>query len=317
MRRLALIGLALIAGCEQDDEARIVGELASDRIELTAEFNEPIVSIDVDEGETVRRGQVILKLDDARARARLAEREAEVGQQEARLDELRRGPRGERIDQARATFAAAERDLAFQSAELERIRDVAERGLAAPDSLDRAEAAYDTARANLDLRRSQLEETLTGTTIEELDQAEQLLAQAMARRDAAAIDVARHRITAPVDGLADTRLFEEGETPAAGQPVFTLLGGDQVHARVFVPVSLRASVLPGMTASVHVDGKAEPLPGRVRWVSSDPAFTPYYALTERDRGHLSFMAKIDLLDGAERLPDGVPVSVTFDGERRD
>jgi HlyD family secretion protein len=49
----------------------------------------------------------------------------------------------------------------------------------------------------------------------------------------------------------------------------------------------------------------------VRWVSSEAAFTPYYALTERDRGRLSYVAKIDIGETRQRLPDGVPVNVEF------
>jgi len=49
----------------------------------------------------------------------------------------------------------------------------------------------------------------------------------------------------------------------------------------------------------------------VRWIASDPAFTPYYALTERDRGRLSYVAKVDITEQYERLPDGVPVEVEF------
>ena len=44
-------------------------------------------------------------------------------------------------------------------------------------------------------------------------------------------------------------------------------------------------------------------------MSSEAAFTPYYALTERDRGHLTYLAKIDITEDRERLPDGVPVQV--------
>ena len=54
---------------------------------------------------------------------------------------------------------------------------------------------------------------------------------------------------------------------------------------------------------------AEPLTGRVRWLANEAMFTPYFALTERDRGHLSYAAKIDLQNEGRRLPDGVPVSV--------
>jgi HlyD family secretion protein len=46
----------------------------------------------------------------------------------------------------------------------------------------------------------------------------------------------------------------------------------------------------------------------VRTVSHEAAFTPYFALTERDRGRLSYVAKIDLEgDAAHALPTGLPL----------
>jgi HlyD family secretion protein len=79
-----------------------------------------------------------------------------------------------------------------------------------------------------------------------------------------------------------------------------------------VPERLRAHVTPGTDATIYVDGIDEALPGRVRWVAFEAAFTPYYALTERDRGHLTYVAKVDIDKPRDRLPDGVPVEVVFD-----
>ncbi len=68
---------------------------------------------------------------------------------------------------------------------------------------------------------------------------------------------------------------------------------------------------PGASATIYVDGINDPIPGRIRWVASEAAFTPYYALTERDRGHLTYLAKIDLAEQRDRLPDGIPVEVVL------
>jgi HlyD family secretion protein len=241
----------------------------------------------------------------------MAEAEAALAQQQARLDELVRGPRAEQISAARANVEGANRDLDFRQSELARIQEVHARGLASADLLDRARAALDAAEANLKLRLAQLEERLAGTTVEELAQAEQAVKQAAARRDLAAIDLERHTLRAPVDGIADTRLFELGERPSPGQPLIILLGASQPYARVFVPETQRVRIRAGTEARIHVDGLDTPLNGRVRWISSEAAFTPYFALTERDRGRLSFVAKVDITDDRERLPDGVPVEVDF------
>ena len=101
---IGLISTIMLAACGAADDAnRVVGELASDRIELTAEFSEPVVEIAVAEGASVLSGQILLRQDDARAQARLAEAEAAHLQMKARLDELVRGPRSEQISATRAT----------------------------------------------------------------------------------------------------------------------------------------------------------------------------------------------------------------------
>jgi HlyD family secretion protein len=186
----ALVTLTLLASCAAEENPNlVVGELASDRHELTAEVSEPILSIAISEGEVVIAGQILIEQDSTRATARLAEAAAALAQHQARLDELVRGPRSEQITAARANVEGATQEFEFRQSELTRVKEVHARGLASPDLLDRARAALDAAEANLKLRLAQLEERLAGTTIEELAQAEQAVKQAAARRDNALVDV--------------------------------------------------------------------------------------------------------------------------------
>lgn len=307
---LGIVACGMLAACDPTDGRQlIVGQLTSDRLELVSEVGEPIVSIDVDEGATVARGDILVRFDSARASARLAEATAALEQVNARLAELTRGPRSEQIEAARANLAGAGKELEFRRAELQRVGELQARNLSSAEALDQARAAFDTAAAVLDVRRAELSELLAGTTVEELAQAEAAVKQAAARVQQAEIDLDRHTLRAPVDGIFDSRLFEVGERPQAGQVVAVMLKGARPYARVYVPEEFRVHVNPGDPAQVYVDGLAAPLQGRVRWVASEAAYTPYFALTERDRGRLSFVAKIDLdYDGA-RLPDGVPVDV--------
>ena len=145
---LTLIATFALTGCGPDDNSnRVVGELASDRIELTAEFNEPIIEILVAEGASVISGQVLLRQNDARAQAHLADAEAVYLQSRARMDEMVRGPRSEQITAARATVEGATQDLDFRQSEQARIEDIHQRGLASADALDKANAALDAAQA--------------------------------------------------------------------------------------------------------------------------------------------------------------------------
>ena len=312
-RRTTLLLFALVlGGCGSPEEAqRVVGELASDRLELTAEFAEPIVEIKRSEGASIAAGEVLVRQDTARVDARLAEAEAALAERQARLEELLRGPRSEQVTIARANLDGATQELEFRRNELQRVRDVHAKGLASAELLDSTKAALDAATANRQMALATLEERLAGTTVEELRQAEHAVQQAVARRDGVALDLDRHSLVSPVDGVLDSRILEAGERPTPGQPVVVVLGGSQPYARVFVPEALRVRVAAGSEARIFVDGMDAPIAGRVRWIASEPAFTPYYALTERDRGRLSYMAKVDIAEERDRLPDGVPVEVEF------
>ena len=299
-----------IAGCDSSgDDTRVVGQLESDRIEITAEVFEPIVEIFVKEGQRVTAGDLLLQQDNRRILSRIRETKAALAQSKARLDELVRGPRKEQIATGRANVQGATHELEFRKTEYARAQMVFQRDLVSPETLDRAKAELDRAEANLQVQQARLQEMLSGTTIEELAQAQQAVQQIEARLSILQIDLERHAPLAPVDGIVDSRLYEPGEHPAIGKPMLILLSGEQPYARVYVPELLRVRLSPGTDARVYVDGLAQPLDGTVRWVSSEAAFTPYFSLTERDRGRLSYIAKIDILNVDRRLPDGVPVEV--------
>jgi HlyD family secretion protein len=302
--------LLLSVACAPDNGAqRLVGQIESDRVEISAEFSEPIIERAVVEGESVTAGQLLIRQDTSRIETRVAEAEAQLGEARARLDEMTRGPRSEQIEAARANVQGAIKELEFRETELARAQDLYDRELASHELRDRAQAAKDTAAANLESLEARLDELLSGTTVEELRQAEEVVRQAEARVNSLLVDRDRHTAIAPVDGVIDSLLFEPGERPGIGQPMAILLSGSQAYARIYVPEDIRVRTVPGVSALVYVDGVDNPYEGVVRWVSNEAAFTPYYALTEKDRGRLSFAAKIDIVDAPRRLPDGVPVEV--------
>lgn len=297
----------------KSDSARIVGQSESDRIELTAEFMEPVVDRPVVEGQTLEGGQLVLQQDARRIRARIAGAEADLARHQARLDELVRGPRKEQVQAVRAELEGARKDWEYRKTELRRVEQLLSQKLTSPDQVDRARVAKDTARSTLSALEARLEELLTGTTVEVLRQAEAQVQAAQANLQSLMIDLDRHSLVAPVEAVVDSLIMEVGERPQAGQPVAVLLAGPQAYARVYVPEALRAGFRPGLEATVYVDGLETPLQGRVRWVSSEATFTPYFALTQHDRGRLSYVAKVDILNHPSRIPDGVPLEVVLTG----
>lgn len=308
----ALVPALLLTSCDRQRNTYMVGTLERDRIELKVESNEPIIEILVQDGQQVAAGDLVLVQDPSRAEARLAQLRGLRDQAAARLAELKRGPREESINEARANLEASRVERVNALANLERTREIYERGLSSEGRLDREETNYKTAVAQEKAATEALEKLLNGTTVEELQQAMAVLEAAEARVASAKLDLSRTRIEAPGAGTVDKVLFQVGERPQPGETIAVLLSADRTFARVYVPEHLRASVQPGDSIEVRIDGVDRIFDGRVRWVSADATFTPYFALTEHDRSRLSFLAEIDL-EQAAALPSGIPLQADFPG----
>lgn len=312
-RNLAFaLAALLLTGCGGPPELPLPGTLARDRIDLAAETSEPVIQVLVREGDVVAADQVLLQLDPARAQAQADQARANRMVAERKLAELTRGPRRETVQELQARYDGAEKQLVISERELLRVRDLLSKRLTSDADLDRADAARDAARTSRDAARAQLAAALKGTTIEELDQARAALAGADANLRAAELVLARLTVRAPNAGMVESLPFELGERPGPGATVATVLASDRLYARVYIPEPLRARVAAGLVATIAVDGRDGELPGKVRFVSSDAAYTPYYSLTEHDRSRLAYLAEVDLEGpAAATLPAGVPVTVDF------
>ena len=309
----ATLLLAGLSACgNQEEEPFAVGTLERDRVELRAETDDPIVEIAVREGADLTAGALVLRLDDTRL---VAQRERAVAQRDearARLAELVRGPRRESIVEARARLEGDESAVAVAARELERARDLLESGVVPAQNVDQRRREHDEALARRDQDRAALDALENGPTREVLDQARSALAAA----DAAVADVevrfARLRVTAPVAGRLDALPFELGERPRAGDVVAVMLTAGAPYARIYVPEPLLIAARQGAAAEVKADGDSRIHRGHVRRLSAEASFTPHYALTERDRSRLSYLAEVELDDPeASDLPTGVPVEVRF------
>lgn len=311
---LGLLLVATLGGCSGRDDRNLLGTLEWDRIGVAAEVSEPIVRIAVAEGDSVHAGDPILSLDARRTDAALAQAVAESRKAEAALTELRRGTRIETIDAARATLAGAQSTQTNAKRERDRVAEIRQRGLVAQAELDRADTALRTSTAQSDNARANLTQLLNGTRIEDIDQAEAALAAAQASVERMTLIRARLDVRAAVDGRVDALPFKLGDQPPLGATLVSLLSGDAPYARIYVPASRRAQLAQGARCRVHVEGVETIFDATIRSLRSDPAFTPYYALTGDDASRLAFRAEFVLEgDAAKKLPAGLPAQAECNG----
>ena len=302
--------LALSACAGGDDPQEVLGTLERDRLELIAESNERLVELFVGEGDRVRAGALLARQEVGTMEPRLAQSRASLAEAERRLGELIEGPRTREIDEARATLKGAESTLTTERREYQRVADLVERKLLSASSLDQARARRDAAQAARDEARARLRLLEEGTRPEQLAQARAAVDRAKAAVAELMVSAERYSVRAPRPGLIEALPYEVGERPPVGAPLVIMLADGASYARVHVPEPLRVAFAAGTAVEVRIDGVADPLPGTVRYVSSQASFTPYNSLTQKDRSRLAYLAEITLEgDAASKLPAGVPVQV--------
>jgi HlyD family secretion protein len=303
---------ALLAGCRRGQPEVLLGSLEWDRVGVPAELSEPIRSISVTEGAVVKAGELLLTLDARRTDARLAQAEANIALERARLDEALHGARVEELDAARADLASTRASVVEAQKQYARFAELGKRELVAKAVVDNQRATRDRALAQQAAAQAKLAELTSGTRAEDIAQAEAALAAATSARDALQLDRKRLEVRAPRDGRVDALPFRAGDQPPAGATVASLLVGTSPYARVFVPSSVRAGVREGQDLVLRVQGSDRDWHAKVRSIARDPSFTPYYALTGDDASRLVYRAELLLTDaGAAQLPAGLPVQVTL------
>jgi HlyD family secretion protein len=303
----------LVAACDERGDHEALGTLERDRIVLKATSDEIVLAEPVPEGTMVSTGTLLVQLDDARQQAVVARARAEVAQANALLEELHNGARPEDIAAASARVAGARAAVVEAAASYKRAQQLLNQKLAAQATLDTAVAARDAADAALLSAQEELLRLTNGTRKEQLDHAAAAVQAATAQLALEEQRLSDLSIVATRDAYLDSLPAHVGERVAMGATVAIMLANDQPYARVYVPEPWRARLQVGDRREVRVDGISQALTGTLRWIASDPAFTPYFALNARDRARLVYMAEFDLED-ATQLPTGVPAQVLLDND---
>ncbi|PLW69258.1 HlyD family secretion protein [Pseudohalioglobus lutimaris] len=307
----SLLLISLLTACGDPSAGQALGTLERDRIVLKATASEIILDQPIPEGTLVAAGTLLVQLDNTRQKAMVARAAAEAARAAAVLEELRNGARPEDIAAASARVSGARAALVEARASYDRAVSLVRRKLAAQAQLDRALAGRDEAEANLESAEEELLRLTNGTRQEQLDAGAAALQSAQAQLALEQHLLSELSVVATRDAYLDSLPWNEGERVNTGATLAIMLAGDQPYARVYVPEPWRARLHIGDNYPIHVDGVPQTLQGTLRWIATEPAFTPYYALNASDRARLVYLAEFDLED-ADSLPSGVPAQVLLE-----
>ncbi len=186
------------------------------RIEVSSKISGRVEELMIDKGDTVRKGQVLARLDDREYLAQLAQAKANKSAAEARLNQAVTGSRPEEVKRAQAAVEQADATVRAAQITLERTRSLNQSGVLAKQALDDAQSAYDVAVAQAKVARENFELARLGPRAEEIDLARAQLAEAEANVRWLESQLDNTIIRAPADGTVLDRLVEKGEMVTTG-----------------------------------------------------------------------------------------------------
>lgn len=237
------------------------------RIELGAEVTATVTEVRVREGDRVRAGEVLLRLQDGEARAALRQARAalvEARGRAAQQAQVTAPVASQAVLQAEAAYTAAER-------EHRRASELVAQGFFPQQKLDEARRALDTARSALASARVQAQANQARGVEPAL--AASRVAQAEAALEVAGARLARLQIASPVDAQVLARNVEPGSMAQPGRVLLALAaqGGTRIDAAVDEK-HLRL-LATGMAAKAVADAyPGQPFAARLNYIA--PAVDP-------------------------------------------
>jgi len=243
--------------------------------QVTPSVGGTISEVLVKDTQAVRKGDVLVRIDQTDARLTLAQAEADLGRATRRVkgfvandSSLNAQISAREADEKRtlAQLTSAEADFERARIDLQRREALSASGSVSGDELSRAQNAFAAAKANLDVTRSAIVQAranrstafstreanavlIAGTT----EATNPEVAFARARRDQAAVDLERTVIRSPVDGIVAKRQVQLGQRVQAGMPLLTVVPVQEMHVDAnFKEVQLK-KVRVGQPVKLHAD----------------------------------------------------------------
>ena len=264
------------------------GRIEADEIDIATKFAGRIAEILADQGDMVKAGQVVARMDTRDLAASLKKSEAQVQQAQRAIEE------------ADANLVQQTTQVLLAQQEFDRATYLVQRGAQTKEVLDQRQQQLDGANAGLKAAQARVIE------------AQHALEASTHDVELYAVNIADNTLVAPKDGRIQYRIANVGEVLPAGGKVFTMLDISYVYMDVYLPTAEAGKVKFGADSRIVLDALPNvAIPAKVSFIATQAQFTPKMVETKNERDKLMFRirVKIDperLRARADRVRSGLP-----------
>jgi HlyD family secretion protein len=261
------------------------GRIEATEIDIAARSAGRVKDILVNEGDFVKAGQVLARIDSDSINAQL--RQAEAQAQQAHYA----------IATARSQLAQREAERAAARSRSARSSTLVKEGGASSQEADDDRTRVRSADAAIVAAKAQVAaaEAAIATGRAQVSGAQSAAEAATATVDRIRVDIADNELKAPSDGRIQFRVAQPGEVVSAGGKVLNLVDLGDVYMVFFLPETVAGNVALGSEVRIVLDAAPNyVIPAKVSFVSSTAQFTPKTVETASERQKLMFRVKANI-----------------------
>ena len=313
----------IIAACARTDATsanRATGYVEATEVRVSAEVGGRILELKIAEGDRVKAGDVIARLDTSDTELALRRATADREQADAQLALLRAGSRVEDVRQSQAQLQSAQNDVHAAQAELdsanadvERFENLLRANAGSVKQRDDAVTRRDIAAARLRAAQDRAQAAADVVAKLKAGSRPQEIEAGRARVSAADAQIATLRkaiadavVTSPVGGVVTSKLLDAGEMAAPHAPLAVITDLDHAWANVYVDEKTVPQLRIGQGATILTDA-GQRLNGAITFISPKAEFTPRNVQTAEERSKLVYRIKVTADNREGILKPGMPV----------
>ena len=313
---ICIISVSILSyGCDRDSSNLIesTGTVEATEVDIRSEASGKILALYFDEGDWVKKGEVIAEIDHEKLDIELAQAKARLAETEAQLTLLIKGLRDKEVERASETLLESKVLLKDNKREYTRIQKLYEEEVVDLGSRDKAEAAYEAAQKRYEIAKKNYEIALEGSRKEEIQAGEAVKEAAEAQVKLIERRIEDATVTIPIDGVISERYVELGELMSVGSLIATVIDLTHVWVMTYVSEKNLGKVKLGRQGKVMVDSfPHKEFIGTVTYISPEAEFTPKNIQTKEERVKLVFGVKIEVDNPDQELKPGMPADAVIE-----
>jgi HlyD family secretion protein len=292
------------------NQLTLYGNVEIRRVNLGFRVFGRISEILFEEGESIKKGDVIARLDREPYEDTYAVAVAQVEMAQENYARLESGNRPQEIEQARALLNERNAGLDVLESDLKRAKQLIKTLAITEQEYETVKARCDEAVARKQLAEANLHLLIEGFRKEDIAVGKSQLSEAKANLKKTETALEDTELLCPNDGILLIRVEEVGSVVSAGQIIATLSLKEVVWIYVYISETQLGKLAPGMKAEIFTDSQPEkPYSGHVGYISPEAEFTPKNVETTELRTALVYRVRIIAENPDNGLRQGMPVTV--------